>query len=318
MSRIRRRISGWARRTIAIGELRRLEKGIKISLKYNDIAKALFQDYRHLMRIVPLHLTINQPEYYALYDLNSAFLMMRKEAIETIRMSKFAGYSYRYSLATTMLRTGMEAFISGAFYNTLAKKKFRNKSSSIGSKRRIRVEGEIIEKSFAGELEEVLNARPNLSKQMEDNSAVIFSIISRYQMDNQLWRVLPGAYEMLSDLDEWGILLPFSKDWVYEGYQHLSRSTHASLTSTDVGRRLIWNYDIYGEPEFIAPEFEGYVSDLQLTVEIALALSFNVLGMHLNRNSLKRGIEAILGEGEDLLDLVPTFHQTCKSVINSI
>jgi hypothetical protein len=294
-------------------ELQRMTESIQESLRYSTEATTLFDNLEYLMKLVPSRLLINRSDYEERYNRNSAFLFLHWEAIDTMKVSQIAAFSFRYSVGFSLLRNALETLIRGAFYNSIASKRFRNECVTLDAVVKLRKKGSKQKTSFREVLQREADTGAVNPEEWESYSAGIFGFVTTIQADSDKWRILPYVFEMLDELDKCGLLHPFGKKIFHDIYMELGLSTHIAPDYTDLGRRLGSDSKIFAKPEFISSEFKEYVVELALVMEFAMCLTFNVLRQNFAHDALRAAVEGILLEMQDKWKTV-YFKQLCDKL----
>jgi len=209
-------------------------------------------------------------------DEKSAFLKVYLfEIFYTAHNSFLMALMGFYNNSYILLRTTVELLIKGAFWECLAHKKFRDKSKILEENK---VKIGKLKKTILDWLNEIIQQKPSIEKEIEKTSAAIFDKIFPIPEDPHLKKLVPLPKTCIYQLNEWGIFnpIPNAKDRIYNFYSELSADIHIVPDKTDVGRRLRSQKDLY-QVKVILDELNRYVKQLQKTIDILIVVELNIL-----------------------------------------
>ena len=243
---------------------------IRISIQDNyEIVQKAHDSIHEFLYLVALCLP---PEVR--WHSKSAFLIYQWEAFNQAHRSFLEALSGYYNTAYVLLRSTLELLLRGAFWECLAHKNFREKTTLLDKDRGKR-------KSVKDWVNELIEQKPSLEKDLEETPAAIFDktaiLFSDQKFQKQFVRIPPLSV-VVKQLIEWQVLdLPNSFDIVYENlYRNLSKDVHAIPDATDVGRKLLSERD-FMETEIIPSEIADYMKVLHEVMDIAIVVELNVL-----------------------------------------
>lgn len=180
-----------------------------------------------------------------------------------------------YNASYVLLRTTLELLIKGALWECLAHKKFRNQAEIL-KKNKVKI-GKL-KKTIIDWLDEIIEKKPSIEKELEETSAGIFDKIYPIPEDPYLKKLIPSSKICIDQLNEWGIFNPISdaKDRIYNIYSKLSTDIHVVPDKIDIGRRLLSQKDLY-QVEIISDELNKYSKQLQEIMDIGIVIELNIL-----------------------------------------
>jgi hypothetical protein len=216
----------------------------------------------------------------------SAFLTYHYVAYDQAHRSLLEALAGYYNAANILLRSVLELVLKGAFWECLSRKRFREKADIIESKATVKIEGSV--KTIVNWLQDVIELKPEIGQQLEENSASVFDKISPIFEDDKLKKLIPTPKIVIDQLSAWGILDPYEEKEIYDFYQKLSAEVHVVPDKIDLGRRLLHEKELF-EVELMPEELKKFLKLLQKIMDISTVIELNVLSDWIakNKNKLK-------------------------------
>ncbi|MGY5873013.1 MAG: hypothetical protein RTV72_12260 [Candidatus Thorarchaeota archaeon] len=245
----------------------------------------------YLLGCIQVLLILVRSDFNSRYQKHGAFLAYLHETMDLLRSSVLHAFSFRYVAAITLLRSALETCLRGAFFDSLAKREYRNQEGCIDIKRKIRKDGKITSIQFRQLLiEELEKLNPDWETLVEHESAYILDAIKIIQSDWYLYSSVPSVFDIVSDLEGWGVLDKSKDRFAHGHYKILSFTVHNNPICMEFSMRLNENYSIFGEPIYLESATSEYLEELDIASEIIFTLALNVLRHGIDETEYKHTI----------------------------
>jgi len=210
---------------------------------------------------------------------HSAFYIYHVEATFFSRRALREAVCSYYGVAGSLLRSGCEAIVRGAFWECLAHKSYRDRAEILAEpKRKRKIEG--TQRNVLDWLKERFQAVPELEAPLESWSGGIFDMISPLFENKVLLAAVPNIKMTVEQLNAWKMFEPMA-DPVSEIYDDLYASlcddTHLIPDKTMMGRLMIAGKDPSALFEPSQEEFDSFMRLLLRLAEIGALALLNVL-----------------------------------------
>lgn len=211
----------------------------------------------------------------ASWQSKSAFLTYHWETFNSAHRSLLEALAGYYNPAYTLLRNTLELLVRGAFWESLAHKKFRDNAKIIG-----KLKDKKKRKSVKDWIEDIIKQEPSIEKDFEETSVAIFDKIALLFEDGEfqnkyIW--MPSFSLIVKQLLEWKIIdIPEAHSVVYGLYKELSNDVHVIPDKTDVGRRLLQDKKIF-ETTIDLNELSKFLKILHKIMDIGIVIELNIL-----------------------------------------
>lgn len=212
----------------------------------------------------------------ASWQSKSAFLTYHWETFNSAHRSLLEALAGYYNPAYTLLRNTLELLVRGAFWESLAHKKFRDNAKIIG-----KLKDKKKRKSVKDWIEELIKQEPSIEKELEETSGAIFdkiAILFEDRVFQNKYIRLPLFSVIVEQLIEWNIIdIPEAHSVVYNNlYNELSKDVHVIPDKTDVGRKLIQEKEFF-ETAVDPDELSKFLKILHKIVDIGIVIELNIL-----------------------------------------
>ncbi len=232
----------------------------------------------YLLGCIQVLLVLVRSDFNSRYQKHGAFLAYLHQAMDLLRSSVLHAFSFRYVAAIILLRSALETCLRGAFFNSLAIREYRNQKGCIDIKRRIRKDGKITSIQFRQLLiTELEKLNPDWETLVDHESAYILDAIKIIQSDWYLYSSVPSVFDIVSDLEGWGILGKSKDRFAHGHYKILSFTVHNNPICMEFSMRLNEGHSIFEEPVYLERATSEYLEELDIASEIILALALNIL-----------------------------------------
>lgn len=252
---------------------------ILISVHGSDFEKLRkAQDAVHEFMFLPTYLINSDEEFHA----KSAFLFYQNEAFGRAHTSLLNALTGHYNAAYTLLRNTLELVVKGAFWECLAYKKYRDNAEVI-KKTGAKIGNS--KKTLIGWLNDIIGLKPSIEDELEKTSGGIYDKISPLFEDENLRKIIPNVKQIVEQLAGWNLFNPIHDPvmYVYDFYKELSADVHVIPDTTDIGRRLISEKELF-ETEVIIDELNKYCENLHKIMDICIVVEVNILEDYIIQN----------------------------------
>lgn len=212
------------------------------------------------------------------YYSKSAFLIYHCEAFHSAHRSLLEALAGYYNPAYTLSRNTLELLARGAFWESLAHKKYRENTEIIDSDK---LRDKKKRRSVKDWIEELIKQEPTIEKELEETSGAIFDKIAILFEDREFQNEyvrLPSFSLIVEQLIEWNIIdIPKANSVIYGNlYNELSKDVHVIPDNTDTGRRILLEKKFY-ELNIIPEELSKFMHVLRKVVDIGIVIELNIL-----------------------------------------
>lgn len=281
-------------RDVVTREIDRAKIALEVSLSNRQIDSDSLSPI-YLLGCIQVLLVLTRLDFDSRYKKHGAFLAYLRESMDLLRSSVLHAFSFRYASAIILLRAALETSLRGAFFDSLAKREYRNQEGCIDKKRRIHKDGQKKKVQFRRLLlAELDKLNPDWENQVEHESATILDAIKIIQSDWYLYSSVPYVSEIVHDLERWGILGELKDRFVHGHYKILSFTVHSNPICMDFGMRLNEGHSIFEEPVYLERATSEYLDDLDIVSEIILTLALNVLRQGIDEAECRQTITKMM------------------------
>lgn len=205
------------------------------------------------------------------------FRIYHKESSIIVIQSFIQALTGHYNAANTLLRTVLELYIKGAYYDCLAHEIYRSKLPLETKKGKYTIR-KIIEDRIKENPEEYTDLENITVKVL----FIIDPLIYNYSNDKDYY--LNNFREIIIDLTKLGLFYPMDNNkssdepvnQIYGIYKSLSQNVHAKHYSIDIMRRISKTNEFL-EPKVIKEDLELYLHHLNTVIDIGTLTEFNIL-----------------------------------------
>jgi len=252
------------------------------SLKRKDIDK-FFETYDCIR--IPMNIAVDfistEKELYGRGAFLYVYLYQTRNVAMRSLLEALFGY---YSCAYTLLRQAFESIISGAYFECLAHKKFRECKEI----------PEITRKgnsTLKGEIKERILKNPEIEKKLERDSIYIFDILDSVNerknfKGKRKHLLLPP--EMVDYLDKWEMFepIPNPREKWQKIYDRLSKEAHNYPSYTEVGRRIArFPQKDFLEVNVVPQELDEFFAWVKKVMDIGIVIELNILADYIKKKS---------------------------------
>jgi hypothetical protein len=221
-------------------------------------------------------LSLAQPE---IFHRHSAFYIYHADATFFSRRALREALCSYYGAAGSLLRSGCEAILRGAFWECLAHKRYRDRVTIVGERKRQRkIEG--TGRNILNWMNDVFQGKLQLEALLEKESGAIFDLISALFESKVLHPAVPTLKTMVEQLSAWKMFEPMNDpvSEIYEDlYWSLCKDTHLIPDMTMMGRLMVAGKDPSALFEPSQEEFGRFLGLLHRVVEVGALAVLNVL-----------------------------------------
>jgi len=134
----------------------------------------------------------------------------------------------------------------------------------------------------------------DMAPRIEEVSAGVFDIVIPFQEHLKLYRLLPGMYNTLKELEQYKLLDPMRADEIYPTYQRLSQVVHGVFSSTDTGRESEHGQGLFEDDSFKETDLCDFLLYFLEVVDISLVITLNFLSDGLPLETIKDVVHQLL------------------------
>ena len=242
-----------------------------VSVESIEIAGAVQSSFAQFNSLVS-----SSPE---LFLRHSALLIYHIDAtFFSLRALREALCSY-YGAAGSLLRNACEAILRGAFWECLARRRYRDHAAVLAEpKRKRKIDGS--RRTVLDWMNDVLQNAPHLEAPLEKQSGEIFDRISPLFGNKVLYRAVPSLRTMVEQLSAWQMFEPMTDpvSEIYDDlYWSLCKDTHVIPDMTMMGRLMAVGKDPSPIFEATQEEFDRFRVLLCRVAEVGALTVLNVL-----------------------------------------
>lgn len=267
------------------------------SLETKDIEILKAHDSVHeFMRLAHLSYGKNDETWHE----KSAFLLYHWETFHSAHVAIIDALAGYYNAGYVLLRNALELYVKGAFWQCLGHRRFRDSTRILDED--AKKDGKRI--SIKDWIEALIEQTPSIKEDLEKTSAGIFDKMAVLFEDENLQREyvrIPSFSVIVKQLVDWKVIdISQGYEVVYNGlYRRLSKDVHVIPDSTDIGRRILREKDLF-KINVIPEELNKFMKTLCEIMDIGIVVELNVLIDWIQSDEVKTALKGRVDVMENL------------------
>lgn len=206
-------------------------------------------------------------KYKSIWSECSAYILYLWEAmVNHLRLSFILALSALYNPAFTLLRNTLELIVKGAFYESLAQGKYKEKWM---------IPPDAPENRLLKELTDRLKLESTAEEKLKKNSAYIFDLLRE-----PLYTLRLKFINITLQVISWSLLHPLKPDEAFnilnDLYCELSSNVHEHPDKTDMGRMIIEKGELTFKQSPLKHSLEEFLKLWIQVVDVATLISINI------------------------------------------